>query len=66
MGKFLIYLGIALVILGALLSAGHLSWLGKLPGDVAIKKENFSFYFPIATCLVLSALLTALFWLFRK
>ena len=66
MGKFLIYLGISLVVIGALLSAGHLSWLGKLPGDIAVKKENFSFYFPLTTCLVLSVILTVLLWFFRK
>ena len=66
MGKLLIYLGICLVVIGLLLSSGHLSWLGKLPGDIAVKKENLSFYFPIATCLVLSALLTVLLWFFRR
>ena len=66
MGKLLIYLGLTLVVVGLLLSSGHLSWLGKLPGDMAVKKENFSFYFPLTTCLVISALLTLLLWIFKK
>jgi len=65
-GKSLIILGIILVVSGLLLSSGHFSWLGKLPGDISIKKENVSFYFPITTCLVVSAFLTFLFWFFRK
>ncbi len=65
-GKFLISLGLGLAVAGLFLSSGHLSWFGKLPGDVAIRKENFSFYFPITTCLVLSAFLTFLFWIFKN
>jgi hypothetical protein len=40
--------------------------LGRLPGDIAIQRQNFSFYFPVATCLAISVVLTLLFWLFRK
>jgi len=40
--------------------------LGRLPGDIAVHRENFTFYFPIVTCLVISVVLTLLFWLFRK
>ena len=61
LGKLLIFLGLTLLVLGLLLSSGHFSWLGKLPGDIAVKKENFSFYFPITTCLALSVILTFLF-----
>ena len=65
-GKFLVIVGVVLVGAGLLLMAGvkFLFWgLGRLPGDVAYKGKNVSFYFPIVTCLVVSAALTLLFWL---
>ena len=78
LGKILIGVGFGIVALGVLLVAldripgfgNSLSWLGKLPGDISIKRENVSFYFPIATSIVLSVLLSLLFyilgWLFRR
>ena len=66
-GKTLIGIGIALIVLGALFSlGGKLPWFGRLPGDIDIKREHFRFYFPVATCLFISVLLTLLFWLLRK
>ena len=77
-GKILIGLGLGIVALGVLLvlvdripSLGSIfSWLGKLPGDISIKRDNFRFYFPIATSIVLSVLLSLLFylvgWFFRR
>ena len=66
LGKFLIMIGIVLVVIGFLLWTGvGKSWLGRLPGDIHHTKGNFSFHFPIITCLLLSALLTFLLWLFR-
>jgi hypothetical protein len=65
-GKFLVIVGVVLVGAGLLLMAGarFSFWgLGRLPGDVAYKGKNVSFYFPIVTCLVVSAALTLLFWL---
>ncbi len=57
--KTFIVLGVAFILIGAVLSfAGKAPWLGRLPGDIIIKKENFSFYFPLTTCLLLSALLS--------
>jgi len=62
-----------LIILGALLIAAGLLWpwltklpFGRLPGDISTEQENFSFYFPLTTSIVLSLLLTLLFWLWRK
>ena len=62
-----------LIILGAVLVAAGLLWpvlsrigLGRLPGDIVIEREGFRLYIPIATCLLISAVLTLLFWLFRK
>ena len=65
--RFIIILGAALVALGVMLPyVAKLGFLGKLPGDIRIKGENFSFYFPIATCIVLSVLLTLLGRLFFR
>ena len=67
MGKTLIILGILLIGVGLLLSlGGKLPWLGKLPGDIRIERENFSFYFPLGTCLLISVLVSFLFWVFRR
>jgi hypothetical protein len=66
-GKFLIFVGIALVVIGAFLTWGpNIPWLGRLPGDIIVKRDNFSFYFPIATCLLLSVILTLILYLFRR
>jgi len=62
-----------LIIAGVVLIAVGLLWplltrlgLGRLPGDISIQRGNFSFYFPLVTSLVVSAVLTLLFWLFRR
>ncbi len=67
LGKTLFVLGVALAAVGFFLwkVAGRTP-LGKLPGDIAIQKENFSFYFPLTTCIVISIVLTLLMWLFRR
>jgi hypothetical protein len=67
-GKFLLLIGAALVLLGAVLwrFPGSFGWFGKLPGDISVQKGNFSFYFPIVTCVVLSIVLTILSWFFRR
>ena len=77
-GKILIGIGLGIVVLGVLLVVvdripglgSAFSWLGKLPGDISIKRDNFSFYFPIATSIVLSVFVSLLFylvgWLFRR
>jgi len=67
MGKTLIILGIVLVVIGLAFTYGpKIPWLGKLPGDISIKKDNFSFYFPITTSIIISIILTILFSIFRK
>jgi hypothetical protein len=67
LGKFLVLVGVTLVVTGALLWSGFgKNWLGRLPGDIHYTRENFSFHFPIVTCLLLSAVLTLLLWWFRK
>lgn len=67
LGKLLMLCGLGLLLLGALLSFGDkLGWLGRLPGDIRIERENVSFYFPLGSCLLLSALISLLLWLFRR
>lgn len=64
--KLLIIAGIVLVIVGLLWQFGaRFLPLGRLPGDIVVEKENFKFYFPIVTCLVISAVLSLIMWLFR-
>ena len=77
-GKIMIGLGLMIAGLGAVLVAADripglsniFSWLGKLPGDISIKKDNISVYFPIATSILLSVILSLLFylagWFFRR
>lgn len=67
LGRFLIVIGAILVIVGVvLLLAPKIPWLGRLPGDIVLKRENFSFYFPLGTCILISIILTLILYLFRK
>ncbi|WP_457595171.1 DUF2905 domain-containing protein [Hydrogenimonas sp.] len=60
-GRLLILLGIVLILFGL-----FVSFFGRLPGDILVKKENFTFYFPIATSILLSIVLSILFYLFSR
>ena len=66
--KYLLIAGFMLILLGLLawLLQGKLHWLGRLPGDIAVERENFRFYAPVATMLVLSLLLNAIIWFVRR
>lgn len=67
LGKFLILLGAFIILIGVLLLIGEkIPWIGRLPGDMIIRKKNFTFYFPLATSILISIILTLLFWIFRK
>ena len=67
LGKTLIYLGILLVIVGAVFSlAGKLPWLGHLPGDITIQRQGFTFYFPLATCILVSLVISLVLYFFRR
>lgn len=67
LGNVLIVSGILIVILGIILKlSGKLKWIGKLPGDIVIHKGNFTFYFPLVTCLLASLLLSLLLYLIFK
>jgi len=66
-GKTLIIIGLVITAVGiVLVFIPKVPWLGKLPGDIAIKKDHFQFYFPITTCIIVSIILTVLLYLFRK
>ena len=66
-GKMLIILGVLFVILGlAITFADKIPYIGRLPGDILIKREKFSFYFPLTTSIIISIILTILFSIFRK
>ena len=67
LGRMLLLIGVILVLLGGLvLLVGKVPFLGRLPGDIVIERKNFTFYFPLATSILLSIVLTLLFSLFGR
>jgi hypothetical protein len=66
MQRILIIIGIILVIVGLLWPWLQKIGLFRLPGDIAVEKENFKFYFPITSMIIISVILSLIFWLFRK
>jgi len=67
LGKMLILLGVFIILIGLFLVLGDkIPWVGRLPGDIIIKKEKVTFYFPLTTSILISIILTLLFTLFRK
>ena len=67
MGKFLIIVGIVCILIGLLMNYAHkIPFLGKLPGDIFIDKENVKIYIPIATSILISILLSLVLFLFNK
>ncbi|MFA7536462.1 MAG: DUF2905 domain-containing protein [Desulfuromonadales bacterium] len=67
MGKLFIVIGAVFIIVGLLLIfGGKIPYIGRLPGDFRLERENFSLYFPFASCLLVSLLASLLFWLFRR
>lgn len=67
-GKYLIIAGVILAVVGLILFflGNKFSWFGNLPGDIKIKRDNFVFYAPIASMLLISVVLSFLLWLFSK
>jgi Na+-driven multidrug efflux pump len=66
-GKTLIALGLLIALVGVVLTfVGRVPWLGRLPGDIHVQRGNWSFYFPLATSLLLSVVLSVLFYLFGR
>ncbi len=67
LGKILIVVGLFIVVVGIFLLFGDkIPFLGKLPGDIIIKKKNFTLYFPIVTSIILSIIISLIIYLFRK
>ncbi|HHU93435.1 MAG TPA: DUF2905 domain-containing protein [Halanaerobiaceae bacterium] len=66
-GKLLIYIGLFLVLIGGIIHyfGGALSWFGRLPGDIRIERENFRFYFPLTSMLLISLILNIVIRLIR-
>ena len=65
-GTWLIIGGILLIVTGMLANSGWLSWFGRLPGDIRIERENVRIYIPIVTMLVISVVLSLLFYLIGR
>jgi len=66
-GRLLVIFGAVIAAVGMLvILSGKLPWLGRLPGDIVLQRKNFTVYFPLATSILISLLLTLLFWLFGK
>ena len=67
-GKYIIFIGIAVIVIGVLIYFLHdkLHWIGRLPGDIRIQRDNFRFYFPIVTMIVISLVLTIVINLIKK
>jgi hypothetical protein len=71
LGKILLGFGIVMVVLGCLLLlasqfTGKVPWFGRLPGDIYVERGNWRFYFPLATSIVVSLVLSLIFWLFSR
>ena len=67
-GKWIIGIGVIIIVVGIIIYffSDKLNWIGRLPGDIRIEKENFRFYFPIVTMILFSLLGTLIIWLIRK
>ena len=67
LGKVLVLVGVLLVVLGVIFSLGaKIPWLGQLPGDITLKRGNLTVYFPLATCLLISLILTLVLYYFKR
>jgi len=67
LGKVFIFVGIAIVIIGIILTFfDKIPFLGKLPGDITIKRENFTIYFPIITSIIISIILSLIFYFISR
>ncbi len=66
-GRILLLIGIIIAVIGGIiLIAGRIPGIGRLPGDIVIQKKNFTFYFPLATSIIISIILSLLFWLLGR
>ena len=66
-GRLLIIVGLVLLVAGVLITVGgRFFGLGRLPGDIVVRRTNFTFYFPVVTSILLSIILTLVMWLFSR
>ncbi|MFL5772945.1 MAG: DUF2905 domain-containing protein [Flavisolibacter sp.] len=67
-GKYIIIIGSVIIVLGLLIYFfhNHMSWIGRLPGDIRVERENFRFYFPLTTMILLSIVVTLILYVIRK
>ena len=67
-GKYILFAGLIIIVAGIIIYFFHdyFKWIGKLPGDIRIEKENFRFYFPLATMIIFSLLITIIINIFKK
>ena len=67
LGKTLITIGVVTLALGLVLAFAHkIPFIGRLPGDILVRKKDFTFYFPLATSLLVSAILSLFFWIWSR
>ena len=66
MGKLLILIGLALIVVGLIWLAGERLGLGRLPGDIVVEREGFRLYIPLMTSLIVSVVLSLALWLFTR
>jgi hypothetical protein len=67
LGRSLIIFGLIIIVFGIIITfAGKIPWLGRIPGDIQIKKDNFTFYFPLATCILVSVIVSFFLWLLKR
>jgi hypothetical protein len=68
LGKYIIFFGVFIVLAGVIIYffGDKLHWIGRLPGDIRVEKENFRFYFPITTMILASIVISFLIYLFKK
>jgi hypothetical protein len=67
LGKLLIVIGVIVIAVGGLLLfSGKIPYIGRLPGDILIQKKNYTFYFPLATSIIISLIITLVFWLLGR
>jgi DUF2905 family protein len=66
MSRFLIILGLGILLIGIIWAVAEKAGIGRLPGDLVIRRDNFTFYFPIMTCILLSLVISLVMWLFQR
>ncbi|MGI6643622.1 MAG: DUF2905 domain-containing protein [Bacillota bacterium] len=67
LGRFLIVVGLFILAMGLFVyGVGRFLPLGRLPGDIVVRRGNFTFYFPLVTCIIISLVVTLIMWVYRR